>query len=118
MGEQSEIGTMNFIREGFSKLFIAILEHTRFNPSQPSQWQAVLPEEDKLLLSMPITEVEIKEGLWALKPYKALGLDGLHTGFFQRFWFIVGDSIRKEVKKIFDEKRILVLSTSIEPILF
>lgn len=33
-------------------------------------------------------------------------LDGLHAGFFQRFWLIVGKSVIKEVKKIFKERKV------------
>ena len=51
-------------------------------------------------------DVEIEEGLWALKAFKALGPDGFHAGFFQKFWLIVGDSIRKEVKKVFNESKV------------
>ena len=30
--------------------------------------------------------MEIKAALWSLKPFKALSPDGLHAGFFQKFW--------------------------------
>ena len=53
-----------------------------------------------------VSTEEIKEALWSMKPYKASGLDGLHAGFFQRFWLIVGDSMRKEVEKIFIERKV------------
>lgn len=33
-------------------------------------------------LSKPFTELEIKEALFDMEPYKALGLDGLHAFFF------------------------------------
>ena len=36
-----------------------------------------------------------------MKPYKAPGIDGLHVGFFQRFWLVVGESVKKEVKEVF-----------------
>ena len=49
---------------------------------------------------------EIKEALWSMKPYKAPGPDGLHIGFFQRFWLIVRDSMRKEVEKVFIERKV------------
>ena len=49
---------------------------------------------------------EIKEALWSMKPYKAPGPDGLHAGFFQRFWLTVGDSVRKEVEKAFIERKV------------
>ena len=48
-----------------------------------------------------VSSEEIKEALWTLKPFKALGLDGLPTGFFQNSQAIVGDSMVNEVKNIF-----------------
>ena len=53
-----------------------------------------------------VTNEEISTALWSLKAFKAPGSDGLHARFFQRFWVIVGDSIRKEVKNIFRERKI------------
>ena len=50
---------------------------------------------------------EIKEVLWSMKPYKAPGPNGLHAGFFQKFWLLVGDSVRKEVEKVFIERKFL-----------
>ena len=41
-----------------------------------------------------------------MKPFKAPGIDGLHVGFFQRFWLLVGDSVNKEVKEIFTTQKI------------
>ena len=48
-----------------------------------------------------VTDEGISAGLWGLKPYKAPGLDGLHAGFFECFWLIVGNSVENEVKSIF-----------------
>ena len=53
-----------------------------------------------------MSDDEIREGLWALKPYKAPCPDGLHAGFFQRFWPTVKESMRNEVMYIFEECRI------------
>ena len=39
--------------------------------------------------------------MWSFKAFKAPGLDGLHAGFFQRFWLVVGKSMVEEVRKIF-----------------
>ena len=75
----SEFGAMNYIREGFSKLFTTTLVYSPFHLPPPSRWQAVLSKKDKGSLNMPVSEVKIKKGLWALKPYKAPGSDGLHT---------------------------------------
>ena len=41
-----------------------------------------------------------------MKPFKAPGIDGLHAGFYQRFWLLVGDSVKKEVKEIFTTQKI------------
>ena len=54
-----------------------------------------------------ITHEEIKEALWPMQPYKALGPNGLHAGFFQRFWLIVGDSVREEVENIFLTRKVI-----------
>lgn len=53
-----------------------------------------------------VTDEEIKAALWSLKPFKAPGPNGLHAGFFQRFWLVVGSSVIEEIKLIFAEKRI------------
>ena len=54
-----------------------------------------------------ITPKEIKEVLWSMQPYKAPRPDGLHVGFFQRFWLLVGDSMREKVKKAFLTRKVL-----------
>ena len=36
-----------------------------------------------------------------LKPFKALGPDGLHAGFYQHFWIEVRNSVSEEIKGIF-----------------
>ena len=53
-----------------------------------------------------MNDEEIKAALWFLKASKAPGSDGLHAGFFHRFWLLVGGSVKDEVKRIFGEKRI------------
>ena len=54
-----------------------------------------------------ITPEEIKEVLWSMQPYKAPRPDGLHVGFFQRFWLLVGDSVREEVEKALLTRKVL-----------
>ena len=54
-----------------------------------------------------VSNEDISAGLWSLKAFKAPGFDGLHAGFFQHFWLLVGESIRNEVKQIFTSGRIL-----------
>ena len=75
----SEFGAMNYIKERFRKLFTTTLVYSLFHLPPPSKWQAVLSKEDKGSLNMPVSKVEIKEGLWAFKLYKSSGSNGLHT---------------------------------------
>ena len=53
-----------------------------------------------------VIDAEIKDGLWALKAFKAPGPNGLHARFIQRFWLTVGDLVKTEVKKAFKECKI------------
>jgi len=41
-----------------------------------------------------------------MKPFKALRPDGLHAGFFQKFWMVVGNSVKFGVKHMFRTKKI------------
>ena len=41
-----------------------------------------------------------------MKDFKAQGPDGLHAGFFHRFWLIVGSSVVSVVKKVFLERKV------------
>ena len=52
-------------------------------------------------MSIPVKEKEIKDGLWALKAFKAPRPNGLHAGFYQRFWMITGKSVMDLVKMVF-----------------
>lgn len=53
----------------------------------------------------PVTDLEIAASLWSLKAFKAPGPDGLHVGFFQRFWLLVGGSVRDGVKSVFASRK-------------
>ena len=48
-----------------------------------------------------VSDEEIRDALWSLKAFKALGSDGPHAGFFQYFWHDVQASVCQEVKKAF-----------------
>lgn len=50
---------------------------------------------------------EIKLALCSLKAFKALEPDGLHAGFFQRFWLIVGSLMIEVAKKVFAERKVI-----------
>ena len=48
-----------------------------------------------------MTVDEIRANLWALKPFKAPGPDGLYAGFYQHFWMEVKNSVCEEIKRVF-----------------
>ncbi|XP_075655041.1 uncharacterized protein LOC142625236 [Castanea sativa] len=100
---QSKDGAMNYIRRGFEKLFKTSLNHAPLNPIRPSRWLASLSNEERSNMSTMVTDAKIKDGPWALKACKAPGPNGLHAGFFQRFWLIVDDLVKTKVKKAFKE---------------
>lgn len=53
-----------------------------------------------------VSREEVKDTLWSMKSYKAPRPDGLHAGFLKRFWLITGDSITKEVERVFATLRV------------
>lgn len=96
----------NHIREGFMKSYTTSQEATTGYIRYSQQWQVKLSEEEKESISHMVTDEEISTALWSLKAFKTLGPDGLHAGFFQRFWHIVGGSVREEVKYVFRNRNI------------
>ena len=94
------------IRNGFEGIYTSSFSCvTRAAPSL-SRWQVSLSEEEKHSIGGVASEDEIKVALWSLKAFKVPGLDGLHAGFFHRFWLIVGSSVVSVVKKVFLERKV------------
>ncbi|XP_075663106.1 uncharacterized protein LOC142632618 [Castanea sativa] len=102
--EEEEI--KNFIRSGFEGINSTSLTCAIRADPPISQWQPRLTKKEKKNISGGASKDEIKSALWSLKPFKAPGPDGMHAGFFQRFWPIVGRSVVSEVQKIFDDRRV------------
>ncbi|KAK9986020.1 hypothetical protein SO802_030971 [Lithocarpus litseifolius] len=96
-----------YIRNGFADIYTTSLSYAVVSINTNSQWQPRLLEEEKQSVNREVSEEEIKSAMWSLKSFKALGPDGLHAGFFQRFWLVVGKSMMEEIKMIFVEKRVL-----------
>lgn len=91
----------DFIRQGFLDLFTSSQVSSFLAIWDPPVWNTRLNTKANLSLKAPITNREISKSLWVLKPFKASNPNGLHAGFFQRFWLIVGDSVKEEVKRVF-----------------
>ena len=96
----------NHIREGFISLFTSGIEIGYRRPWNIPNWPMQISEEDAAELSCFVSDQEVKDALWSLKPFKAPGPDGLHAGFFQRFWLLVGDAITNTVKGAFTNGKI------------
>lgn len=75
----------NLILAGYRELFETNLPYSSLHSEIDNFSCCFLFEAEKEILSALITEEEIKLELWALKPFKAPELDGLHAGFFQIF---------------------------------
>ena len=93
------------IEENITKCFMELFKSDHYSVSladwKPPFWHSYLNEEEAASIDIMVTDEEISAGLWGLKPYKAPGPDGLRARFFQRFWLVVGDFVKNEVKSIF-----------------
>ena len=102
--DESEVKEV--IRNGFAKLYSTSLCSAPCHIQPNSTWHACIIDEDRDSLDADVIDEEIRAGLWSLKAFKAPRPDGLHTGFFQRFWLVVGRFVMEEVKKVFLLKKV------------
>ena len=102
-----ESAIKEFFRSGFNNIYTSFFTSSSRVALDVSQWQARLSDVEKESIDGITMEKEIKSALWSLKAFKAQGPDGLHTGFFHRFWLVVGKSVIDVIKKIFTERTIL-----------
>ena len=102
-----EVEIKEYIRNSYKKLYMTELNVSSMTSYVSKFSCCFLEEEDKARIDGGVTEEEIRASLWALKPFKAPGPDGLHAGFYQHFWLVVKNSICNEVKGIFDKGCVL-----------
>lgn len=102
-----EIEIKDYIRNSYKKLYMTELNVSSMTSDVSEFSCCFLEEKDRARIDGGVTEEEIRAGLWALKPFKAPGPDGLHAGFYQCFWLVVKNSICNEVKGIFDKGYVL-----------
>ena len=91
---------------GFERLYKTNLEACLKTLDCITVWGHCLNESEARNLAASPSDVEILFALKSMKAFKAPRSDGLHDRFFQRFWLIVGESMKFEIKKIFTTKKI------------
>lgn len=99
-----ESAIKEIVRNGFNGIYTTSFGSVSRAAPFTTQWQARLSDEEKESVSGIASDEEIKAALWSLKAFKAPGPDGLHAGFFHRFWLVVGSSVIDVVKKVFTER--------------
>lgn len=95
---------MDIILNGFKELYQTQHPASVSTEDIDINWAAALTEEESCKLSAMPSALEIHKALFSLKPYKAPGMDGLHAGFFQHFWHILGPSVIEEVLTTYSTK--------------
>ena len=96
----------NFIWSGFNEVYSSSLSSASWSIPFTTTWQDKLSDEQRVSISGDASVEEIKNVLWSLKAFKAPRPDGLHAGFFHKFWLIVGNSVIDFVKKVFVERKV------------
>ncbi|KAK9983152.1 hypothetical protein SO802_032677 [Lithocarpus litseifolius] len=92
--------------KGFTNLYRTEQVCCPLEPTVIPIWGNRLTDSEAMILAAPPSDAEILFTLNTMKPFKAPGPDGLHAGFFQRFWMVVGNSVKFEVKRMFRTKKI------------
>ena len=100
--EEEEV--KNIILQGFIEPFQIDRLFSNCSSDVENFSYCFLSEEERECLSNQVLEEEIKCGLWALKPFKAPGIDGLHAGFYQYCWSNVKELVCQEVTNIFETR--------------
>ena len=96
----------NVIWSDFNEVYSSSFSSASWSIPFTTIWQGKLADEERVSISWVASVEEIKNALWSLKAFKAPGPDGLHAGFFHRFWLIVGNSVIDLVKKVFAERKV------------
>ena len=71
--------------DGFKSLYQTKMVSSSISYQVDMGWSVQIAQVDAEALSLPPSNLEISNALFTLKPFKALGPDGIHASFFQRF---------------------------------
>lgn len=80
--------------------------HTHSSWTNPLNTQSRCKKINLDHLDTPLLDNEIKSAVFSFIPFKSSGPDGLHPFFFQKYWFHIGDSVKKLYHNIFKNQKI------------
>ena len=89
------------VQKNFMNILVYTVELSH-HPPHPSLFFIFL-----FLTIIALSPFKYLISLWALKPFKVLGTNGLHVDFFQIFWMNVKNSVCKKISDIFLARAIL-----------
>ena len=94
----------NLVRSHFVNLYMTNAGYSLQSPQFEFNCMR-LTDAENTPLGLQISREETTRAFKSFKPLKALGLDGLHPIFFQKFWDTVGDSTISYIQDIFCHKK-------------
>ena len=71
--------------DGFKSLYQTKMVSSSISYQVDMGWSVQIAQVDAKALNLPPSDLEISNALFTMKPFKALGPDGIHASFFQRF---------------------------------
>ena len=71
--------------DGFKSLYQTKMVSSSISYQVVMGWSVQIAQVDAKALNLPPSDLEISNALFTMKPFKALGPDGIHASFFQRF---------------------------------
>ena len=98
------------VQEVFTKSFVKLYQTDQSACPRVQRWDFEwcmrLEMNEANVVGLMPSNREIWDALKSMKPYKAPGSDGIHAGFYQRFWLLVGESVKNKVKQIFASQKV------------
>lgn len=87
--------------------FVQLYTMEPCSPCNLSDWAFHrLTHSDRHWLNRPISDSEIYDAVFQMGALKASGPDDFPPGFFQQYWHIVGNTIIRAVRDMFDTSRL------------
>ncbi|GLT63476.1 hypothetical protein SLA2020_360390 [Shorea laevis] len=92
----------SIVSSHFKGLYTTSLAHSFHDTFSDVHSGPIVDPASWHMLNLPPTELEIKQAVFSMKPFKAPGPDGLHAAFFQKFWSVLKDKLCTEIRNIFN----------------